>query len=229
MRRDHVIFCGVLILFFIFSFVAVGIGYTLIFTGLSLLFLHHQNKDYRDTDKTERRKSVDHLNSSNVNRDSDTAGESNLSLYVRTGSNRDTCDSHSGGSVVQNLLSRFVFETPVAFSNMWENRVRSPVGMKAKGTVRLNTTMPALSTSPMLTRQRNTLNGSANNSFANSPSSPNGRLNSTMNGPLLSSPFMPQIRRALGLEPSGQSKYRYVCNYLFEINVVCSPTSTSVD
>ncbi|XP_052284931.1 nuclear pore complex protein DDB_G0274915-like isoform X4 [Dreissena polymorpha] len=75
----------------------------------------------------------------------------------------------------------------------------------------LNSSMPMHLSSPLTTRQRILENGSLDRSVLNS-SVVNGL--GTQNGhsgassPLFSSPFMPQIKRALGLEPTGQNKYR---------------------
>ena len=101
--------------------------------------------------------------------------------------------NHRSTSTVDRWTNSF-FDTP---SIMWKNQSisfskESP--SKPKARVKLNTTMPLLTTSPMSTRQRkNNLNGSM----------------TTAAGPLLSTPFLPQIKRALGLEPKSQAKYRY--------------------
>ena len=93
------------------------------------------------------------------------------------------------------LVNSF-FETP---SIMWSKR---PVSNSKEGSpiskplarMKLNSTLPVM-TSPMSTRLRSR--------------KPNFSENVTsVAGPLLSSPFIPQIKRALGLEPSSpQTKY----------------------
>lgn len=63
--------------------------------------------------------------------------------------------------------------------------------------------------SPLVTRQRMQLQNShqSNSNVVADRSIASNRSVLTGAGPLLSTPFMPQIKRALGLEPKSQTKY----------------------
>lgn len=96
---------------------------------------------------------------------------------------------------------------------MWVNRSKRQSPNGSVGSNRLNSTMPLLPSSPVVSR-RNSINLGLNQTFdSRNLKTPerktlNGSGTGTQLGPL-SSPFMPQIKRALGLEPSPQPKYRY--------------------
>lgn len=129
--------------------------------------------------------------------DGNCAHDSNMSVdgYSSDFKTVRTADNlyHSKGKIVLNDHSvKSFWNTP---SVMWAKSVSfskdSPLSKTNSGN-RMNTTMPVLTTSPMSTRQRkNNLNRSMTSAA----------------GPLLSSPLVPQIKRALGLEPSSQTKH----------------------
>ncbi|XP_052759669.1 nuclear pore complex protein DDB_G0274915-like isoform X2 [Mya arenaria] len=106
---------------------------------------------------------------------------------------------------------------------MWNGRQRNtPVKPKLKYSSQvlnpLNSTMPVLSNghSPLTSRHGISTYGGMNQTLMNSPArnsparekSVSAANPSRPGGPLLSSPFMPQIKRALGLEPSSHHQYR---------------------
>lgn len=229
MPNNYVFYIGCLVLLMvILSILLVGTGYTLILSGIGLLFLYKQTLDYNDSGETERRKSLERIvcsKSSHVSSD--------IYFYEGTRQRQNTqilnaklCDTAGERLTFQRLEG----QDPLSFlTNMWENRTRSPAGIQSNSRVRLNSTMPALSSSPLVTRQRNTENRTANKSFLRDYASPNGKANNTIghstNGPLLSSPFMPQIKRALGLEPTNHSKYRYIDRYYY---IILKAAETSV-
>ena len=89
---------------------------------------------------------------------------------------------------------------------MWGNRNNGSVKKTKQSRaarINLNSTMPILPSSPMMSVsvrprvQDRSMESSRQDRSIVSPA-----------GPLISSPFMPQIKRALGLEPTSQSPYR---------------------
>ena len=105
---------------------------------------------------------------------------------------RENIDKH----LFDNRSVNLYFETP---SIMWHKNVHSressPSPSKPMAKMKLNSTMPLMVSSPMSTRQRSGRRLEIS-----------GNVTSAA-GPLLSTPFIPQIKRALGLEPSSP-KYR---------------------
>lgn len=198
-----------LLVLFIFtgSFFIFDYGYILILLGICLHFFLKHSLDYNET---ESRKSLDHLilNSPHVyaNNLVNTAG---LGCEWPVLNNGRRFVDNVGANTQSSYVSEQLFPL-----DMWGRRrqLHSPPRRGICLSDRLNSTMPALSSSPLVTRQRNSVNGHINESFLSSSRSPDGKANKSIahsaTGPLLSSPFMPQIKRALGLEPSNQSKYR---------------------
>ena len=97
-------------------------------------------------------------------------------------------------------------------STMWTKRERNTPSklVRQSGSAKtnpLNSTMPILG-SP-LARRTDVLNSSLNYSLSASPNRRQNNENHPRKPGPLSSPFMPQIKRALGLEPTNQHKYRY--------------------
>lgn len=102
-----------------------------------------------------------------------------------------------GSNYLTKYLVNSFFDTP---SIMWNKKSRSVSNSKVSpiakpmARMKLNSTMPVLSTSPMSTRLRS------------SRKNLNGSITSPA-GPLLSSPFIPQIKRAMGLAPDSETKH----------------------
>lgn len=201
MRRNYASFVVFLLLFLlIFTLILIESGISLILTGLLLLFISYRVLDYSLIGKTERRKSDsdNRINSSHVSNESGFFED-----YKQLHHHHYFDDRHSVNATIEYSSFKDQSDFQVTFSpvsDMWGKKFGSPAG-KTRTPVGLNAT---LSASPSALRQRGALNGS----FSRDPKSSNGKSNFTSNGPLLSSPFMPQIKRALGLEPNSQSKYR---------------------
>ena len=186
MRINFSFFNSSLVLFIIFLLFGVKVFTIASFLTVIIICIHKQQDYFQNETRT-----------------SKTRDTNNLSYGLRTFNLTDklfpnlaeTVKPLNGTTWSTSTTDRSTdsfFDTP---SIMWKNQSisfskKSP--SKPKASVKLNTTMPLLTTSPMSTRQRkNNLNGSM-----------------TAAGPLLSTPFLPQIKRALGLEPKSQTKYR---------------------
>ncbi|XP_060583071.1 nuclear pore complex protein DDB_G0274915-like [Ruditapes philippinarum] len=110
---------------------------------------------------------------------------------------------------------------------MWGNKTAyhaSPTNSKLKK----NSTVSILPSSPMITRRRQDMNNSINLNGTHSTNGDSSQNVLSGAGPLLSSPFMPQIKRALGLEPKLQHKYGEQRRHSFGIGITPkSPTITA--
>ncbi|XP_053379227.1 mucin-19-like isoform X2 [Mercenaria mercenaria] len=113
---------------------------------------------------------------------------------------------------------------------MWgqnSSRMSRDRASRSNSKSKLNSTVPILPSSPMVTRRRHDINSSF---ITNQNGAMHGLGTSSKNapsgtGPLLSSPFMPQIKRALGLEPKLQNRYGEQRRHSFGIGTTAkSPT-----
>lgn len=88
---------------------------------------------------------------------------------------------------------------------MWGNKI--PHAGPSNSKFKKNTSVTILPSSPVVTRRRQEINSPLNQSGTPSRNGDSSQNVLNGSGPLLSSPFMPQIKRALGLEPKLQNKY----------------------
>ena len=202
---DYFVFSVLLLFFFLF-----GVKLCTLASFLALIivcnykhrqdYIQNETKDSKthDTDFVYRGDFADDLKTSDVTDSFNLKSASTVRCL-----NDNHCSDWSI-STADRVTNSF-FNIP---SIMWKNQsIPFSKESPSKPKTRMNTTMPLVTTSPMSARQRkNNLNGSM----------------TAATGSLLSTPFLPQIKRALGLEPRSQVKYGYeLANFGIHIYIYC--------
>lgn len=187
MRRTFYIYLIVSVLLLLcFSFVDIKLITLFIILIISTVYFCTHRQDYIQNETTNAK-----THSCNVD------GSAESDLFLKSATVDDLYHSRCKHLSDERLVNSF-FNTPFIMWNKQSlsvsNSKGSPIS-KPMAKMKLKSTMPVLSTSPMSTRLRTSRKTNLNGSVTSAA------------GPLLSSPFIPQIKRALGLEPNSQTKY----------------------